>query len=163
MTRGLRRRIAVMLPLSIALVVASLLSSGGISSASAATSQHQDAITSRSYAVLGSSRNPTALGDRTAFAVIPQITSQACTSNRSSWVHVYSVSVGTFCLGFKGTWTFNNGNGRQIYRLTFGNNYGNLTFSWDGAQFYGNFDGGSQGFSNPNTAIIWQLTINGWH
>jgi hypothetical protein len=45
-------------------------------------------------------------------AVNPSIVSEPCTSNRSTWVHVYSKDAGTFCLGFKGTWVFNHGNGR---------------------------------------------------
>jgi hypothetical protein len=96
-----------------------------------------------------------------------------CTSARSTWVHVYTQTVGTFCLGFKGTWVFNNGNGRWANKLTFGNNYGNMTYAARGtngdlSEVYENFDGRDP-FANAldctfvGGCLLLTLTINGWH
>jgi len=95
--------------------------------------------------------------------VAPTIANQACTPARAQWVHVYPVDTGIFCLGGKGTWVFNNGNGRWVKRLTYGNNYGSLLVNWDGADAFSTFDGGAQGFYHPNIALAWYLEIDGWH
>jgi len=108
-----------------------------------------------------------------AMAVTPNITNQPCTAARSSWVHVYSKNVGTFCLGFRGTYTFNNGNGRWVWRVTFGNNYGSMDFAFKGTdggliQDYINFDGGNP-YANQEDCtyvggcFLYTLTIDGWH
>ena len=93
----------------------------------------------------------------------PSILDENCTSSRASWVHVYPVDTGIFCLGYSGTWAFNGGNGRWAREVTFGNNYGSIYFQWDGANFFENFDEGYLNFGNPNTALLWTLTINGSH
>jgi hypothetical protein len=90
------------------------------------------------------------------------IEDEPCTAARSTWVHVYSVDVGVFCLGFQGTWIFNNGNGRWANSVNFGNNCGNITFEWKNSWVYENFDQGSLDWGNPNTADLWTLTINNW-
>jgi hypothetical protein len=86
---------------------------------------------------------------------------------------LYTQTAGTFCLGFKGTWVFNNGNGRWANKLTFGNNYGNMTYAVRGtngdlSEVYENFDGGDP-FANAlnctfvGGCLLLTLTINGWH
>jgi hypothetical protein len=105
--------------------------------------------------------------------VAPAIVNQLCTSGTSNWVHVYSQAVGVFCLGFKGTWDFNNGNGRWANKITFGNNYGNLTYATRDStgelvQWYENYDGGNP-YANAldctyiGGCLLLSLTINGWH
>jgi hypothetical protein len=95
------------------------------------------------------------------------------TSGTSTWVHVYSQTVGVFCLGFKGTWVFNNGNGRWANKVTFGNNYGYLYYATRDSfgeliQWYENFDGGDP-YANEldcsfvGGCLLQSLTINGWH
>jgi hypothetical protein len=91
------------------------------------------------------------------------IEDESCTSARSTWVHVYPIDDGIFCLGFAGTWTFNGGNGRWATDVNFGNNYGNITFEWHGAWVYENFDEGSLNWANPSKADLWTLTISGWN
>lgn len=101
------------------------------------------------------------------------IQNQPCTSGRSTWVHVYTVSDGTFCLGFKGTYVFNYGNGRWVNKLTFGNNYGNIEYEIHGTggslvPVYENFDGGDP-YANAldctfvGGCFMLTLTIDGWH
>jgi hypothetical protein len=104
-----------------------------------------------------------ALGSNSAATAATTIEDESCTSARSTWVHVYPVDDGIFCLGFAGTWVFNGGNGRWATDVNFGNNYGNITFEWHGAWVYENFDEGSLNWANPSTAELWTLTINGWN
>ena len=100
------------------------------------------------------------------------IKNEPCTANRSTWVHVYSVSDGTFCLGYAGTYLFNGGNGRWVNKITFGNNYGSMYFEFYShgtlVPDYYNFDGADP-YANEEdcTAVggcfMISLTIDGWH
>lgn len=154
----------LLLSLAVAFLAASIAALAPTASAMATTSQGTASIapTSRSHAV----------GDSHALtAVVPNIVDESCTSNRSTWVHVYPQGpVGTFCLGFKGTWVFNNGNGRWVNKVTFGNNYGSMYFEFRSDKglvpAYLNFDG-EQDAEEDCTAIggclMLTLTIDGWH
>jgi|HubBroStandDraft_6_1064221.scaffolds.fasta_scaffold66290_4 hypothetical protein len=108
-----------------------------------------------------------------ASKVTPAIINQLCTSGTSNWVHVYSQDVGVFCLGFQGTWVFNNGHGRWANKVTFGNNYGYLYYATRDStggliQWYENFDGGNP-YANEldcsfiGGCLLQTLHIQGWH
>src|SRR5579875_1015072 len=134
------RLIAALGTLVLMLGLLSALQYGTPQVASASTRTASVSATIHSQATLG--------GVHVLNAPQTSIENKPCTPGRSTWVHVYTVSDGTFCLGFKGTYVFNYGNGRWVNKLTFGNNYGNIYFeihatSGSGlVSDYENFDGG---------------------
>lgn len=148
--------------LAVAFLLASIAGLAPTASAMASTPQGTPSI--------AAGNNSHAVGDSHALTtVVPNIVDESCTSNRSTWVHVYPQGpVGTFCLGFKGTWTFNNGNGRWVNKVTFGNNYGNMNYEFRGTNgglvpVYENFDEGSLDCTVVGGCLLEDLTINGWH